>query len=212
MDDGRDERKRALISELRASGGLSEKSLTALARVDRHLFVPPEHRDQSYENHPLPIGLGQTISQPFMVGWLIDAAGADAGMRILEIGTGCGYQAAVLAETGAEVWSVEIRLELAAEARTRLDFLGYQRVQTKAGNGWHGWPEAGPFDAIILTAAPEFIAENLVGQLAEGGVLVAPVGAVNEIQELIRVVKGPDGSKIEEKLGGCRFVPMIGAP
>ena len=145
-----------------------------------------------------------------MVGLLLDALGKANGMRILEIGTGCGYQAAVLAEAGWNVWSVEIRPELAQAARARLDSLGYGRIRTRLSNGAFGWPEESPFDVILLTAAPEAIPSVLLNQLAPSGSLVAPVGPEGEIQTLFRVTRGKSGDWVSEDLGGCRFVPMAG--
>ncbi len=198
-----------MADRIAAAERLSDRSLSALRAVRRHRFVPPRHRAESYENHPLPIGSEQTISQPLMVAWLADAVGAGPGRRILEIGTGCGYQAAVLAETGAEVWSVEIRAELARRARETLDALGYGSVRTRIGDGAEGWSEAAPFDGIVLTAAPREVPGALLAQVAEGGVLVAPVGAQGRAQELLRYSRGASEAWRVERLGGVRFVPLV---
>lgn len=200
--------RRALCDALAGEGRLSPQAIGAIGAVPRHDFVPSRHRAHSYEDRPLPIGLGQTISQPFMVGWLCDAVGTAPGRRILEIGTGCGYQAAVLAAMGAEVWSVEIRSALAARARNVLDLLGYPRIRTRVGDGAVGWPEAAPFDGIIMTAAPRSIPPMLLPQLRPGGFLVAPVGPPEGIQDLIRLRRIPGGQALTEVLGQCRFVPM----
>jgi protein-L-isoaspartate(D-aspartate) O-methyltransferase len=202
--------RRALVDRLRTSENLSKRALDALLAVPRHVFVPQRHRVESYHNHPLPIGQGQTISQPFMVGWLVDALQVRTGMRVLEIGTGCGYQSAVLAAAGAEVWSVEIRPRLSARARATLDSLGLSGIQLRIGDGAEGWPEAAPFDGIVLTAAPLEVPDRLFGQLAPHGVLVAPVGPVREVQSLIRYRRSsPNTPPAPEHLGGCVFVPMI---
>lgn len=200
-----------LVDAIAARETVSKRALDALRRVPRHRFVPRVHRSESYENHPLPIGEEQTISQPFMVAWLADAAGAAPGRRILEIGTGCGYQAAVLAQMGAEVWSIEIRAGLARAARERLRRLGYQGIHLRTGHGGLGWSEAAPFDAIILTAAPERVPQPLLEQLEPGGVLVAPVGPPGRRQELLRHRReAPDRWSVEP-LGSVVFVPMVDA-
>ncbi len=198
-----------MVDDIAVRERLSESALLALRTVPRHRFVPREFRAESYENHPLPIGEEQTISQPFMVAWLGDAVGAMQGRRILEIGTGCGYQAAVLAEMGAEVWSIEIRAGLARSARALLDGTGYSRVQTRIGDGCSGWMEMAPFDGVVLTAAPEQVPDSLFAQVAEGGVLVAPVGPQDSHQELVRWRRSRGGTLDAEPLGGVRFVPLV---
>ncbi|MGH7719339.1 MAG: protein-L-isoaspartate(D-aspartate) O-methyltransferase, partial [Gemmatimonadaceae bacterium] len=140
-------------------------TLRAMREVPRHEFVPAEHRDEAYENHPLPIGLGQTISQPYIVAYMTEIVKPRPGMRVLEVGTGSGYQAAILAATGAEVYTIEIFGALAASARARLARLGYQRVTVRHGDGHHGWPDAAPFDAVVVTAAAGHIPPALVRQL-----------------------------------------------
>jgi protein-L-isoaspartate(D-aspartate) O-methyltransferase len=202
-------RRRALVAMLAAEGELSDLALCALNAVPRHRFVPPSQLAEAYENHPLPIGLGQTISQPFMVGWLLDAVGADKGRKILEVGTGCGYQAAVLAAAGAEVWSIEVRPALARRARQTLDAEGFAGVRTRLGDGGLGWPEEAPFDGVVLTAAPTKVPDALFGQVAEGGCLVAPIGPERGEQRLFRFTNlGGEQWKLE-CLGGVRFVPMV---
>ena len=198
------------MDRLRETEDLSERALAALLAVPRHVFVPPRDRSESYHNHPLPIGQRQTISQPYMVGWLVDALRVRAGMRVLEIGTGCGYQAAVLTAAGAEVWSIEIRPRLAERARETLSALGLGSIHLRTGDGAMGWPEAAPFDGIVLTAAPLEIPNVLFEQLTPSGVLVAPVGPVRDVQALLRY-RRPQASSppIAESLGGCVFVPMI---
>lgn len=201
--------RNALVRELKQEGGLSDAALAAIGSLGRHEFIPTSQRRDSYANHPVPIGLGQTISQPYMVGWLADAVGAAAGKRILEIGTGCGYQAAIMSAMGASVWSIEVRPALAARARATLDRLGVPRITTRVGDGGAGWPEQGPFDGIVLTAAPEVVPAALFDQLAVGGVLVAPVGNQDQTQELKRWTRLPNGGFTSEVLGLCRFVPMV---
>lgn len=198
-----------LIRDLKREGGLSDAALEAIGAVPHHEFIPAIERQDSYANHPVPIGLGQTISQPYMVCWLADAVGAAAGKRILEIGTGCGYQAAILSAMGASVWSIEVRPALAARARSTLDRLSLPRITTRLGDGGAGWPEQAPFDGIVLTAAPEVVPAALFDQLAVGGVLVAPVGNQDETQELRRWTRLPDGGFMTKVLGLCRFVPMV---
>jgi len=199
----------ALIRDLQRERGLSDAALEAIGSVPRHEFIPASERRDAYANHPVSIGHGQTISQPYMVGWLADAVGAAAGKRILEIGTGCGYQAAIMSAMGASVWSIELRPALAACARSTLDRLLVPRITTRVGDGGAGWPEQGPFDGIVLTAAPEVVPPALFDQLADGGVLVAPVGPQDETQELKRWTRRRDGRLTSEVLGHCRFVPMV---
>ena len=197
-----------LLEVLRSEGTLRPASISALGRVPRERFVRPQQRSEAYENYPLDIGFGQTISQPSMVAWLCDAVDAAPGRRILEIGTGCGYQSAVLAEAGAAVWTIEIRAPLARRARSTLDSLGYSTVATRIGDGAMGWPEEAPFDAILLTAAPRSVPSALFSQLGPEGVLVAPVGLPGEVQDLLRFRSGRGGELTRELLGRCKFVPF----
>ncbi|MBN1889367.1 MAG: protein-L-isoaspartate(D-aspartate) O-methyltransferase [Thermoflexales bacterium] len=181
--------------------------LMVLELVPRHLFVPEEYVDQAYEDHPLPIGYGQTISQPYIVGLMTDELQLKAGDKVLEIGTGSGYQAAVLAALGFEVYSVEIIPELAQAADERLKALNYP-VQVKLGDGYLGWEEHAPYDAIIVTAAPDHVPQPLVKQLKEGGRLVIPVGPVGGYQKLWRFTKV--GKELQaHDLGGVLFVPLV---
>ena len=181
--------------------------LQAMRRVHRHEFVPPEYLDQSYGDHPLPIGYGQTISQPFIVAYMSENLELQPGDRVLEIGTGSGYQAAILADMKMEVYSIEIVPELAAEAKARLKRLGYD-VQVRAGDGYYGWPEAAPFDAIIVTAAPDHVPQPLIEQLKPGGRLVVPIGPVGAIQTLWQFTVAEDGQLTALNLGDVRFVPF----
>lgn len=183
--------------------------IDALRAVRRHLFVPDAYIDQAYANHPLPIGYGQTISQPYIVALMTEALEIEPGERVLEIGTGSGYQAAVLAEVGAEVFTVEIIEPLAESAAERLSRLGYTGIQTRTADGYDGWPEEAPFDAIIVTAAPDHIPQPLLAQLVEGGVLVIPVGPQGGYQELWKVTRTGQDTFDTVNLGGVRFVPLV---
>jgi protein-L-isoaspartate(D-aspartate) O-methyltransferase len=181
--------------------------LAAMKKVPRHLFVPQEAAAQAYEDHPLPIGHGQTISQPYIVAFMTEALSLRGGERVLEIGTGSGYQAAVLAEIAESVHTIEIVAPLAEESAGRLKRLGYPNVRVRAGDGYQGWPEAAPFDAIIVTAAAPRIPEPLKQQLKDGGRLIVPVG--DESQELVLVTRRGDRFD-ERRVLPVRFVPMTG--
>ncbi|MBN1149853.1 protein-L-isoaspartate(D-aspartate) O-methyltransferase [candidate division WOR-3 bacterium] len=182
--------------------------LKAMLSVPRHLFVPEEFRSRAYDDSPLPIGENQTISQPYMVAKMTELAEPRPGGTFLEIGTGCGYQAAVLAEIVERVYTIERIPELAKDAKEKFDELGYKNINVRVGDGSVGWPEMAPFEGIIVTAGCPEVPETLVGQLAVGGRLVIPVGSLN-FQELLVVVKKKDGYDIEKKFG-CVFVPLIG--
>jgi len=188
----------------------SDAVLAAIARVPRHEFVPDEARGHAYGNHPLAIGAGQTISQPFIVALMTELLAVGADSRVLELGTGSGYQAAVLAELVAEVCSIEIVASLAAEASARLARLGYTNVHVRAGDGTDGWLEAAPFDAIIVTAAGPSIPEALFGQLRSGGRLVIPVGGRYETQELRVATRDATGNIAVRDVLPVRFVPITG--
>lgn len=183
--------------------------LEALAKVPRHLFVPEGLRDTAYENRPLPIGYGQTISQPFIVAIMTELLDVESHHRVLEVGTGCGYQTAILAELAKEVYSIERMPELAKPVKERLKRLGYDNVETRTGDGFSGWPEKAPFDRIIVTAAPEKIPEKLLEQLKPGGKMVIPVGT--PLNQVLKVVeKGENGEATKEQdLFSVAFVPMI---
>jgi protein-L-isoaspartate(D-aspartate) O-methyltransferase len=200
-------RERMVADQIAARGVRDPRVLAALRKVPRHLFVPEAAAGAAYDDHPLPIGHGQTISQPYIVAFMTEALGLRGGETVLEVGTGSGYQAAVLAEIAARVYSIEIVDALAAEARERLRRLGYATVEVRAGDGYAGWPEAAPFDAIMVTAAAPRIPEPLKQQLRDGGRLVLPVG--DEYQELIVVTRR--GASFEERrVLPVRFVPMTG--
>ena len=203
----REAREEMVRSQIEARGIHDERVLTALRRVPRHRFVPAEQRDAAYADRPLPIGHGQTISQPYIVALMTDLAEVAPGESVLEIGTGSGYQAAVLAEMGAKVSTIEIVAPLAERSRSLLRELGYGGVDVRSGDGYRGWPEKAPFDAIVVTAAPPEIPEPLKEQLAVGGRLVVPVG--RGFQELVVLTRTPDGLR-ERRVLPVRFVPMTG--
>jgi protein-L-isoaspartate(D-aspartate) O-methyltransferase len=201
-------RQRMVEQQIRSRGVSSPQVLAAMAQVPRHLFVPDGERGHAYEDHPLPIGAGQTISQPYIVALMTALLGLPPQSRVLEIGTGSGYQAAVLSRLAAQVYSVEIVAELGARARGTLSRLGYQNVQVRIADGYRGWPEAAPFDGILLTAAPHAVPPPLIAQLKPGGRMVLPLGGFD--QDLIVLTKQPDGTVKEEKVLPVRFVPMTG--
>jgi len=195
--------------QIQARGVQDPRVLEALRRVPRHRFVPESYQSNAYADSPLPIGHGQTISQPYIVAYMTEALELQPSHRVLEIGTGSGYQAAVLAELAAEVYTIEIVPELAARSRQVLGALGYENVHVRTGNGYLGWPEAAPFDRVILTAAPDELPSTLVDQLAPGGILIAPVG--RDVQ-VITVVRRTDEGVVTEQTLPVRFVPMVGPP
>ncbi len=192
-------------------GITDEAVIRAMETVPRHRFVPEEYLDQAYANHPLPIGYGQTISQPYIVALMTQELDLEPGERVLEIGTGSGYQAAVLAELGVEVYTIEIIEPLADLAAERLTRLGYASIHTRHGDGYYGWPGKAPFDAIIVTAAPDHVPPPLLEQLKVGGVMVIPVGPVGAYQELWRITRTGEETYESESLGGVAFVPLTHA-
>lgn len=204
-------RQRFLMVEeqIKHRGVEDKKVLQAMMKVPRHLFVPERLRAQAYEDHPLDIGWGQTISQPYIVAYMTEYLALKQQDRVLEIGTGSGYQAAILAELVKEVYTIEIVPQLAEQSRQRLKDLGYTNVYVKEGDGYLGWKEHAPYDAILLTAAPPQIPEALLAQLSEGGQLIAPVG--DFYQELVSVTKTVQGF-VQQTLLPVRFVPMIKGP
>jgi protein-L-isoaspartate(D-aspartate) O-methyltransferase len=202
-----EERERMVTDQIEARGVRDARVLAALRAIPRHEFVPEGQRAHAYEDRPLPIGEGQTISQPYIVAVMSELLELDGSEKVLEIGTGSGYQAAVLAKLAREVWSIEIVPELAQRADADLRRQGYTNVHVRAGDGYRGWPEQAPFDAIIVTAAPGHVPQPLVEQLAVGGQMVLPVGELS--QDLVRVVRGKEGVR-QERLFGVRFVPMTG--
>ena len=204
-------RDRMVATQIAARGIENARVLAAMRRVPRHLFVEPQLAEFAYDDAPLPIGEGQTISQPFMVALMVEAAEIEPGMRVLDVGTGSGYAAAVAAELGAEVYSVERQPTLARAAARRLEELGYQGVRVRDGDGTLGWPEAAPFDAILVAAGSPDIPDPLKRQLKIGGRLIVPVGADADRQLLLRVRRTGEHSFDEEDLGDAVFVPLIGA-
>ncbi len=201
-------REQMVQRQLAARGVRDPRVLEAMRKVPRHELVPPELRGEAYDDRPLPIGHGQTISQPYIVAAMTEALRLAGDERVLEVGTGSGYQAAVLAELAREVYSIEIVAPLAERARRDLARLGYANVQVRQGDGYRGWPEHAPFDAIVVTAAPDHVPEPLLAQLAPGGRLVLPLGG-SFAQELVLLTRGADGVTRQELLP-VRFVPMTG--
>lgn len=196
-----------VTDQIQARGVKNPGVLEAMRTVPRELFVPESMRSHAYEDRPLSIGFGQTISQPFIVGLMTELLDPKKDHRVLEIGTGSGYQAAVLSRLVGELYSIEIVPELARQAAKTLDNLGYRNVTVRQGDGYRGWPEKAPFDRIILTAAPPEIPEVLLNELSPGGILVAPVGV--GAQNLIVVQRSTDGKTTTRSVLPVRFVPMI---
>lgn len=204
-------RRQMVDRQLKARGIADERVLSVMGQIPRHLFVPSSLRIQAYRDSPLPIGHQQTISQPYVVAFMTGALRLEGGEKVLEIGTGSGYQAAVLGLMAKEVYTIEIVPELAAEAAATLKRLGYANVQVRSGDGYQGWPEKAPFDAIMVTAAPEHIPQPLVDQLAPGGRMVLPVGGQGlwEEQHLIAIERTKTGVS-RRRILPVRFVPMTG--
>ncbi len=186
----------------------SPKLNRALERVERRHFIPQKYQDEAACDHPLPIGYGQTISQPSLVAYMTEELGLSQGARVLDVGTGSGYQTAILAELCDEVYSIEVVPALAMSARKRLDSLGYKNIRFRIGDGHAGWPEAAPFDAIVVSAAAERVPAPLLEQLAPDGRMVIPVGPPAGDQRLLRFENTGDGTE-ERELLGVRFVPLI---
>lgn len=222
-ENGRFSRARAaLLEEIQSDLALTSSNLgwnqldpavmAAMGRVKRHRFVPSKYLNQAYANHPLPIGHGQTISQPFIVALMSQLLAVSPGDRVLEVGTGSGYQAAVLAEMGVSVFSIEIIRPLAESARERLFSEGYDRVRVTIGDGYLGWPDQAPFDAIIVTAAADHIPPPLIAQLKKGGQMVIPVGGRFAVQQLVLLTKDEAGEVSTRQLLPVRFVPLTRGP
>jgi protein-L-isoaspartate(D-aspartate) O-methyltransferase len=189
---------------------LDPRVMSVMGSVERHEFVPPSEQSWAYANRPLPIGHGQTISQPYIVALMTDLISVEPGDRVLEIGTGSGYQAAVLAEMGAKVFTIEIIEPLARRASKRLADLGYDQVETLQGDGYYGWEKEAPFDAILVTAAADHIPPPLIRQLKPGSVMVIPVGSRFMVQQLVLVTKDNAGSITTRQILPVRFVPFTG--
>ena len=194
--------------QLKTRGIQSEPVLTAMLNVPRHLFLPENLHNHAYDDCPLPIGLGQTISQPYIVAYMTEQLEPAHGMKILEIGTGSGYQAAVLAYLGCDVHTVECIEELAIKAQKAFTALNISNINVRYGNGYNGWPEKAPFGAIIVTAAPYSLPEKLLEQLKEGGKMIIPVGDIYSVQTLKIIIKN-NGQFTETDLLPVRFVPMV---
>ena len=212
-----DSQRQVLIEELRDESRLaeeygappiSERTLAVLGQIPRHEFVPDEQKRYAYENRPLSIGARQTISQPYIVALMTDLADVTKNDAVLEIGTGSGYQAAVLSELAGRIYTIEIVEELGRRAANTLERLGYDNVTARVGDGYAGWPDQAPFDAILVTAAPEEVPLPLIEQLAVGGRMVIPVGAENEVQVLQVLTKEDDGQVVVSNVIAVRFVPL----
>lgn len=201
-------RERMVKTQIEARGVRDEKVLEAMRKVPRHKFVPENLHNSAYDDTPLPIGAGQTISQPYIVALMTECLKLDGEEKVLEIGTGSGYQAAVLAELAGQVYSIEIVQSLCDEATRRLQDLGYKNVHVMCGDGYQGWPEHAPFDGVIVTAAPSHIPQPLIDQLKPGGRMIIPVG--DWFQELVLITKSKDGRIKKESVIPVRFVPMTG--
>jgi protein-L-isoaspartate(D-aspartate) O-methyltransferase len=202
----------AMYRETKSETGLAAMSAPvrrALGKVERHRLIPREQLRAAYGNHPLPIGNGQTISQPYIVALSADLLNPKPGDVVLEVGTGSGYQAAVLAEIVSRVHSIELIAALGDEARKRLDEMGYRNIEVRIGDGYKGWPEKAPFDGIVVTAAAPFVPPSLVAQLKPGGRMVIPVGGTGEIQYLKVLEKRADGGVNEKRVLPVRFVPLV---
>jgi protein-L-isoaspartate(D-aspartate) O-methyltransferase len=202
------QRARMVEDQIANRGITDPATLRALRATPRHLFVPPELRSRAYTDTPLSIGYGATISQPYIVALMTETLGLKPQHKVLEIGTGSGYQAAILSQLAKAVYSIEIVPELAASARGLLKSQGYASVAVRAGDGYKGWPEEAPFDRIILTAAPPEIPQSLISQLAPGGRLIAPVGSLPD-QQLVLIEKAADGKLRRRTLAPVMFVPMV---
>jgi protein-L-isoaspartate(D-aspartate) O-methyltransferase len=218
-DDPYQEKRRRLLREIEQDArdtafwtgrkAFSERTMAAVAAVPRHEFVRDEDEVVAYINRPQPIGHGQTISQPYIVALMTDLLDLEGTEKVLEIGTGSGYQAAVLSRVAARVHTVEIVEELGRQAEKRLAALGYDNVHVRIGDGYQGWPEEAPFDAVMVTAAPERIPEELIRQLRPGGKMIVPIGRAHDRQTLTLVVKGADGKVTVDSVLPVAFVPMV---
>jgi protein-L-isoaspartate(D-aspartate) O-methyltransferase len=202
----------ATVARDAGEDALNEDVMHSLGAVERHQFVPARQKPFAYENRPLPIGHGQTISQPYIVALMTDLIEPDRDFVVLEIGTGSGYQAAILAKLVTHVYSIEIIEALVEEATTRLARLGYANVTTKLGDGYHGWEEHAPFDAIVVTAATSHVPPPLIRQLKPGGRMIVPVGGRFMTQQLLLLEKTDDGEIITRQIAAVRFVPLTRGP
>ncbi|MEK7368069.1 MAG: protein-L-isoaspartate(D-aspartate) O-methyltransferase [Planctomycetota bacterium] len=203
------ERTKMVKWQIKARGVKDPRVLKAMQSVPRHLFIPEGMRPNSYEDTPVPIGSGQTISQPYIVAFMTELLDLDKDDTVLEVGTGSGYQAAVLAEIVKQVFTIEIKEELGLDAEERLKEMGYTNIDVRIGDGYNGLPDEAPFDAIIVTAAPTHIPQPLVNQLRPGGRMVIPVGPSYETQSLVLITKKEDGEILRETITLVRFVPLL---
>ncbi len=202
-------RKEMVENQIKKRGIIDKRIVDAFLKVKRHLFVPAEYIFQAYDDKPLPIGYGQTISQPYIVAIMTYVIAPDYNKKVLEIGTGSGYQAAILAEIVKEVYTIEIKKEIADKAKSRLIKMGYKNIKFKTGDGYLGWKEYAPFDGIIVTCSPDHIPPPLIEQLAVGGKMVIPVRYTSNVQELILIEKSRDNKLKRTNLIPVQFVPLI---
>lgn len=209
QDERARQRERMVAEQMAARDIKDPRVLAAMRKVPRHLFLPADQQRLAYEDHPLPIGNDQTISQPYIVAYMTQALEVKPEHKVLEIGTGSGYQAAVLAELAAQVYTIEIVKELADRATETLSDAGYKNIHVRHGDGYAGWPEAAPFDAIVVTAAPDHVPKPLIDQLAPGGRMIIPVG--DYFQEL-RLIQRTDKGVVERSTIPVRFVPLTRTP
>lgn len=202
------QRKQMVEEQISRRGIIDKGVLEAMETVPRHLFIPEENRSYGYYDQPVPIGFGQTISQPYIVAFMTELLNVGKEDVVLEVGTGSGYQAAILARLVRQVYTIEIMEELGKEANRRLKAMGYDNVEVKIGDGYKGWSEHAPFDAIIVTAAAEHIPQPLIDQLKPGGRMVIPVGGVYEVQDLMLITKDASSKVIKKSIIPVRFVPL----
>ena len=204
-----DLREKMVDEQIRRRGVKDKRVLEVMRKVPRHLFVEPDSMGEAYEDNAMPIQCEQTISQPYIVALMTELLELKTSSKVLEIGTGCGYQTAILAEIVEQVYTVEILPELAVSASRRFAEFGYQNINNKYGNGYYGWVKYAPYDRIIVTAAPKELPNRLINQLAEGGLMILPIGDYH--QDLVRISRAEHGIECKT-VSGVRFVPMTGAP
>lgn len=199
-----------MVKEQIVNRGITDKGvLTAMEKTPRHLFIPEENRAYSYQDRPVPIGYGQTISQPYIVAFMTELLHLEKDDTVLEVGTGSGYQAAILSELVKQVYTIEIIEDLGKEASERLKAMSHPNVEVRIGDGYKGWPEHAPFDAIMVTAAAEHVPQPLIDQLKPGGRMVIPVGGVYEVQDLMLITKDASSNIVKKSIFPVRFVPLL---